>query len=95
MDENIRKVFENTKAQVAALKADALEKRKRKYRESEAVPQNAELDKKTEAFIAKLREENETAKAANIARADQKAAEEIAKEFGEADNIIGKFLGGD
>lgn len=95
MDENIKKVFENTKAQVLALKADALERRKRQYRDNEAAPENAELDQKTEAFIANLRAQNEAAKAANIAKADQKAADEVAREYGEADRVIGKFLGGE
>lgn len=95
MDENIKKVFENAKSQVAALRADALERRKRHYRDTEAAPQNAELDQKTEAFIASLRAENETAKAENVAKAEQKAADEITKEYGSADALIAKFLGGD
>lgn len=95
MDENIKKVFENAKSQVAALRADALERRKRHYRDTEAAPQNAELDQKTEAFIANLRAQNEAEKASNIAKADQKAADEVAREYGEADKLIGKFLGGE
>lgn len=95
MDENIKTVFKNAKAQVQALKADALEQRKRKYRDTEAAPENAELDQKTEAFIANLRAQNEAKKAENIEKADQKAAEEVAREYGEADKLIGKFLGGE
>lgn len=95
MDENIKTVFKNAKAQVQALKADALERRKRHYRDNEAAPENAELDQKTEAFIANLRAQNEAKKAENIAKADQKAAEEVAREYGEADKLIGKFLGGE
>jgi len=95
MDENIKTVFKNAKAQVQALKADALERRKRQYRDTEAAPENAELDQQIETFVTKIRAENEAKKAANIAKADQKAADEVAKEYGEADKLIGKFLGGE
>lgn len=95
MDENIQKVFENAKSQVAALRADAFERRKRHYRDTESATANAELDQKTEAFIANVRAQNEAKKAENIAKADQKAADEIAREYGSADALIAKFLGGE
>lgn len=94
MDENILKVFENAKSQINALREDALIKRKRHYRDAEASPLNVEIERKTEELITNLRAENEAAKAAQIARADQKAVDEIALEFSKADELIAKFLGG-